>query len=904
MKCERCGNIIDDESTFCPKCGAKLMKSVDKDINYNQGKYAILFNTICIEYGQNSLKSIETKDRLLTKAKVLDIDQSILEKCIKDFLNKVEKLNAYIKVLWDESADGELSEDQEEELCLYAAEYGFNEKQTEIILEHWLDLRRFKFVNQLRKEREEELTKFDNIIIPIHNLKIVLPGINAVIPELYESVVKIENSFHYFEQRLKREKNLDPGSLTNLLKNCMLSSVTQFYRIIESNHMMREQDIMNEEDFVSGMFEGKFNNWSDKDDVYNHRKEKIEEFCEKYKQYIENIINIFWTGDYVGMEECVCNYKRVNEKVILIREDKETTSDDKVDAVLNVIKEGAYWSQIYIYLSELLGLEECEEIAFLEKMKKYIIGGERTDFGIRKYLNTKYKLDDRRSVADIILTHNEASPYKEGEKNIYGSDEECEHVKKEKQKMIDLYENIDYSEESSIIDSLNGVKRIYGKLGLGRALVDDIEKQYRELKTVYDISIVNGERDKFENGQAHVYGSLDEAQKIRIEKDKITYYYTNLPYMKEAEIQEALKQIEEFYQRTKLGGEIRKETNNYYNNLCSVTDIEIDENGKIQDGSKKVFSDIEEAKVAGEKKKNAINAYNSINYENDESVIEVYNKISKIFEETDLCKAFIDALEEKYQEIDERLRTYKGTVYETIEEKEKAIEIEKRTVNGVVYNTEEEAEDVKKRSSDGKVFESVEDKEIYVRERQRYNNMRNAILNSENAFESKVRLFDIAVKEGWKSQDVRKEIEELSEEIKNEYWMTMNKTEKSGIAKRCFSGAIKQSIFTLIKIFAGLFLIAYLGWIGIVIDLFLLMSIFINFKEIFVEMKKDTNFNNQIRSEKEQVSRLIERRERGLKLRNSNIYLDNVRIAYKKCTNCGALSYENAKFCGRCGAKL
>ena len=168
----------------------------------------------------------------------------------------------------------------------------------------------------------------------------------------------------------------------------------------------------------------------------------------------------------------------------------------------------------------------------------------------------------------------------------------------------------------------------------------------------------------------------------------------------------------------------------------------------------------------------------------------------------------------------------------------------------------------------------------------------------------KVRLFDIAVKEGWKSQDVRKEIEELSEEIKNEYWMTMNKTEKSGIAKRCFSGAIKQSIFTLIKIFAGLFLIAYLGWIGIVIDLFLLMSIFINFKEIFVEMKKDTNFNNQIRSEKEQVSRLIERRERGLKLRNSNIYLDNVRIAYKKCTNCGALSYENAKFCGRCGAKL
>ena len=104
-------------------------------------------------------------------------------------------------------------------------------------------------------------------------------------------------------------------------------------------------------------------------------------------------------------------------------------------------------------MSELLGLEECEEIAFLEKMKKYIIGGERTDFGIRKYLNTKYKLDDRRSVADIILTHNEASPYKEGEKNIYGSDEECEHVKKEKQKMIDLYENIDYSEESSIIDN-------------------------------------------------------------------------------------------------------------------------------------------------------------------------------------------------------------------------------------------------------------------------------------------------------------------------------------------------------------------------------------------------------------------------------------------------------------------
>jgi len=696
MRCTNCGNEINSKDMkFCDNCGTTLSNMVEinknKQVNFLSGKEKILFNLFFEEYCETRIKSKESHEKIQKKAKILGISGYDLEQYLLEFLDRVEKINGYISSGYEDSENGL----NEEEVYLFAADYGFDDEQASALIQERSYAQARKWIVEQEKKRKASVVTFEPIEVLVSNKKLVVPGLCLPIKILGEASFEIANNYKEFEQKIKITRDLSYKNVKKIAMHYFDLPLTQFYCGLEKYGLLRECDKIGVECFKENVY--RFEPLlEDEEYVKYRRKEVLEELFGFIRRMLEDeIIGLWWSKDYVGFVNCIANYEKSLSVVDEIKKCKKTT-EEKIEDIINFIREGTYYSEAYIYLTELWGFSESEEIEFLEGIQKYIIEGYSECVKIKEHLNKKYKLTERRSVADVILSGSQNNKYSDGTMIEYGSDVEAIEARKQREDIIDIHAKLDYSSNKTFYPSLKRMECIYENTGIGASLIDDAKRLCEQRKHVSDLIFVK-RKGLINDNKKIPYKTLDEANEAEQYKKRIIEFYNECSFTSDAEVKETISKIGDVYKKSGIGNKVLEHCELRYQEARSIKEIVVDAQGQIVAyEAPVVYNTIQEKNSAKEELDRIIQLFKESVQNNHVNVEQVYECIQSIVEQIHIGQGVLDVLLPEVEKAREKLVVYDYTTKYTYGDKERSsLTTLKRVEN--LCKSEEEAKKIQKK---------------------------------------------------------------------------------------------------------------------------------------------------------------------------------------------------------------
>lgn len=664
MKCVHCGTEITNPNIkFCSNCGNEISKIADnkaeQSIDIGSGKARILFKFILGEYCKTGLKSKESHDKIKQKASILGVSSSLLERYMIAFLEKVEKVNAYIAEIYN--GDDELSEDEQAfEVCLYASDYGFEKEEAEELIEYNRILRVTKVVTACRaadlKKREMLKVKFPVCEMNVKEYTIYIPGICEKVKELYEAALVLINNYKLFEQEIRKIADVRYDNVERVVHDYLERPLVVFYEILDSNDMVLDKEWGSVQAFRKGLYE--FDELlEDEQYVKNNRREVLLDILDAYKNMINEVITVAWDTEYVGYLKCV---EKQQEEKSFIEDLKVSKKSDEeiIKEIISYINQGVFFADVYVYLANFLQLKEETEIEFLESIQKYVVDLKNNENSIKAYLNRKYNLTERRSVADVILGGNRNNQYFDGSMIEYGSDAEAMEARKQREDIIDIHAKLDYSSNKAFYPSLKMMECIYKNTGIGAALIDDAKRVCEQRKQVSDLIFIK-KKGLLNDNKKISYKTLEEASEAEQYKNRIIEFYNECTFTSDSEMIETLSKIGDVYQKSGIGEKVLEYCKLRYQQARSVTDVIVGESGEvIADGEPLVCDTIQQRNSIKEELDRAIHLFVESRKNNYDDVEQVYEQVKIIVDKIKLGHNILNVLHQEVKKMQEKLAIY------------------------------------------------------------------------------------------------------------------------------------------------------------------------------------------------------------------------------------------------------
>ena len=285
----------------------------------------------------------------------------------------------------------------------------------------------------------------------------------------------------------------------------------------------------------------------------------------------------------------------------------------------------------------------------------------------------------------------------------------------------------------------------------------------------------------------------------------------------------------------------------------TVSDIVVSDKNKISTGETKVFETREKAKGAKKAKSEIIQLFKkSLDIEDETELKEIYHSIETMVQEYSIGMSICQVIGKRLNNID----------------------IEKRTVNGKIYETREKAEEARNRTVDKITFETLEEKELYIKEKKQYDDILRKCYTNKGRFAFLIGAYVELRKYKWNSKHIQEEIREYPQLIKEGYKYVPREEKNENVI---IGGLGSLLLWGAITIFAGSLLISSvlsLNIIWIIIMLIILYNLIEKLKDIIEDVKDDLEDNIELEKDKHNLSKLIVETDRGLKIAGTDIYLD------------------------------